>query len=216
MKIMIKILLVAMLGFLSACNDNEGEIEPEVPDSTRYVYIYFNLPYMSTSSEVDAQTMHNYIADGYTIHLSGAVSEEYETISNVNLNSSLRIETTGDVVISVEHPNYDATGISKEAYYSVDEVLLATGTKGELSLDLEFIQGYVLVTTSDQFDLNKYRLAINELSAEFNTTYYMTEELVISKISYDGMSVEIGNINVIGDGYVYYAFEDDNGNLNFM
>ena len=214
MKTTIKIFLVAMLGFLSACND-DAEMEPEVPNTTRYVYIYFNLPYMSAVSEVQTQSTHNYITDGYTIHLSGDISEEFETISNVNLHSTLKIETTGDVVISVEHSNYDASGISKEAYYSVEEVPLETGTIEELFLDLDFKQGYVLVTTSDQFDLNKYSLAINEIAAEFETTYYLTEEYVISKISYDMMSVEIGNNNAIGEGYVYYAFEDENGNLNF-
>lgn len=216
MKETTKIILLMIVFVFSSCYDSDSDSEPQEPEDPRYLYLSFMFEDMTSIDQIETSNDHTYMMEGYTVSFSGGISEVYETIHNVDLGEPLKFEANDDVVVSVSHPDFDETEVTEKAYYGIQEYHLDIETVDAFSLMLQPLQGYVIVTTDDEFDYEKYSLTINNSASDFNSVYYVSKQKVVSKITYDAMAVEIGDFNVIGDGLVYYAYEDEDGNLIFI
>lgn len=205
-----------LIGGLSACQDNDTDTAPQEPEDTRYIYLHFKLEYMTSADQTVLNSTHAYITEGYTVTFSGGVLEEYETIYDVDLTESIKFEANEDVVVRVTHPDYNEEDVTDSAYYGLEPYSLRIDSVDSFTLMLNPLQGYVIVNTDETFDLEKYSLTVNDEGSLFNKIYYVSKEIVVSEISYSSLAVAMGDANIIGDGLVYYAYEDEHGNLNFM
>ena len=214
MKIILKsvLLLIALMG-ITACQEDQSDMDPTEPEGPRYVYIYFDLERMPSAEKVGNENMHQYMEEGYTVSFSGAIDSNYETISNVDLGEPLKIEATGDIMIAVSHPEFEEDLIMTSAYYALEEYPLNAGEVDEFTIELNLLQGYVAVNADENFDIEKYDLRVNQEISEFDEVYYLTPPDVAVEIESNGLVTTKRAPNGIGDGLIYFVYEDENGNL---
>ncbi len=203
-------MVIGMVG----CQDSETQ-EPQEPVDDRYVQLSFELDYLETNDGLSAKSIHSYITKGYTITILNNQTSEELVYDNVNLLGTFTFETNEDVTISISHPDFEIDQMMTEAYYGVDEVYLNTSTVDEHSIDVALIQGYVYVNSEDGLE-SSCLVEINEKTAEFKTTYYLTSPEVIVAVTSGQMQIDRSSVNIIGSGVTYYVHQDEDGNLYFM
>ena len=203
-------MVIGMVG----CQDSETQ-EPQEPVDDRYVKLSFELDYLEINESLSANNNHNYITRGYTMTVVENQSLEVFIFDNVNLEDTFSFETNEDVTISISHPGFEIDQMMTEAYYGVDEVYLNTSTVDEHSIDVALLQGYVYVNSEEGLETSCL-VEINQKTAEFKTTYYLTSPEVIVTVISGQMQIDRSSANSIGSGVIYNVHVDEDGNLYFM
>lgn len=214
MKAIKNIITIVFFGIsLVGCYDSDLSSTPTDPDTPRYVYIHFDMEHMATEENSSSEIIHNYIQDGYTVEISGAIAEAYKTINDVDLTKPLELEANGDILVSVHHVDFIQNEVQTAAYYYSDSIKLAAGSIDEFYMDLYLLQGYIKVKTQEGFDKINNKLFVNDVFSNYEEVYYLSSENGIVGVETDGMVLESGQVNKTSEGVEYYVSYDENGNL---
>lgn len=204
-NLIIYLLIFAALASLLACQDSGDDMESIEPENPKY--LYFELEQMSSKEGEEVLGIHNYVEKGYSLVINDLVYYD------VNISEPFPIDASGDVTITLSHPDFDPDRVMEEAYYAIDSSTLDFETQDEVSVNAKLLQGYVIVTTDESLDTNNYNLRVNQVASIFEETYYLTSAVSVIEIVSNGLITDVGELNVIGEGVDYYAFENNDGHL---
>jgi len=176
-----KLIPLFILIILIGCNDDSPD-EPITTDPTpqsRSVRMSFSLPVESDddNSSNSGTLEHNYIYDGYTIEVSGMNMDTILYDKNL-LTGPFETEVSGDVTVSIYHPDFIASNLDTGAYFGVTDYVIPSASEQDVSIDLELVQGFVLVETVNNSDDLVKSLTINGYNSDLNTYYYTATDAV--------------------------------------
>ncbi|WP_152287961.1 hypothetical protein [Flavicella marina] len=189
---------------LISCNDTniEEEMPQEIVDPYE-VSIGFSLA-LQPGRDMDIE--HNYEKTGYKVTIKGGLVDGDMELTDVDLNQPILLEVTGEIEVTVKHPDFKKKKLGTVAYYGLDKYDVATSPgAGVISVPLELIQGYVAVEANDFMELFIEKVKIGKDEVELNTIYYTDETKKDIKVEVDVFDNEIKgeHQNVIGEGVVY-------------
>jgi len=140
------------------------EPEQQIPPAqqSRGLAVSFSIP--SESQE------HKYIYDGYTVLVYGVNRQDELTDINL-LDGPYQATISGDVNITILHPDFEATSISEYAYFGVNNQLISSSDE-QVLIELELVQGFVIVQSSDGTSNGINGISINNETAELDNYYY--------------------------------------------
>ncbi|MGB0838463.1 MAG: hypothetical protein ACPGRE_10210, partial [Flavobacteriaceae bacterium] len=176
-----KLIPLFALLLIFGCNDDSPD-EPITPDpapQSRSVRMSFSLPVESSSDDSsDPGTLeHTYIYDGYTIEVTGINIDTILYDKNL-LTGPFEAQVSGDVTVSIYHPDFIPSDLVTGAYFGIQDYLIPSASEQDVSIDLELVQGFVLVETVDNSDDLVKSLTINGYDANLNTYYYTATDAV--------------------------------------
>jgi hypothetical protein len=191
--------LMALL-FIVSCNDDTNtdvdDQEPINPDA-RSVRVSFSVP-----DETEADAGHNYVYDGYTVLVYGVNGETEFTDVNL-LTGPFEAQVDGDVAITIFHPDFEPTALSEMAYFGTTNQSLPASSQEEVTINLELVQGFVVVVAEDGSENLVTGLSINGVISELNTYYYTaTDQVTVYIQTARGIMTGTDDI-VIGGGVKY-------------
>ncbi|MGB0778408.1 MAG: hypothetical protein ACPGR7_10305 [Flavobacteriaceae bacterium] len=129
---------------------------------SRSLAVSFSIP--SESQE------HKYIYDGYTVLVYGENRQDELTDINL-LNGPYEATISGDIYISIFHPDFESTAIAEYAYFGVSNQQISSGEE-QVLIELELVQGFVLVESSDGTSDGINGISINDQAVELDNYYY--------------------------------------------
>jgi len=170
-----KVIPFLALMLIWSCNDDTttdvDDQEPVNPQS-RSVRMSFSVP-----SETEESTGHNYVYDGYTVLVYGVNGETQFTDVNL-LTGPFEAEVDGDVAVTIYHPDFEPTALVTEAYFGTTDQTIPSSSQDEVNINLDLVQGFVVVVAEDGSENLVTGLAINGVSSDLNTYYYTATDQV--------------------------------------
>lgn len=216
MKMKNKLLIflsMIFIGSMISCSDSTSEIDPVEPQEPRMVDIGFGLSLTPQGGPMAkaAEDLHTYITDGYTISITGGIAPGYENHTDVDLTLGLSVMVVGDIQVTVTHPSFNGDILDIVAYYGADSVTVLTGNSDVNSIDLELVQGFVLVTAEGNLDEVVTGVEIIEESSELDVVYYTAVPNIDVLVHTTGSSLEGNHPNIIGEGVQYMVTSTEDG-----
>lgn len=192
--------LFAFLLLFACGSDNstdDVDDQPIVDPDSRSIAVSF-----STPIDIEEPTGHQYIFDGYTVIIEGVNKDT--TFTDVNLlTGPFEAQVSGDVVITVFHPDFNPSALVTGAYFGLENAILPTSSQTDINIDLELVQGFVIVKTVDGAENQVSGLAINGTEANLNTYYYTaTDKVTVYIVTVNGILTGTDDL-VIGEGIKY-------------
>lgn len=145
-----------------------------------------------------------FITEGYSIHITGNRNQKSANYSNVDLKEDLSITITGDVEISISHPDFIADALSTKAYLGIDKSLVYEEDTDRQNIELSIVQGGVLISAPETLDNMITDVQILGKSSKFDVMYYTAAEMVDVNIYTIEGSLSAEQANVLG-GRMYYS-----------
>lgn len=127
------------------------------------------------------------------------------------MTQNLSIKVVGDIVVTVIHPNFDGSVLDIVAYYGATEVPMATGSSDVNSIDLELVQGYVMVTAEGNLDEVVTGVEILGQASELDVVYYTAVPTIDVLVETTGDSLAGQHSNVLGEGVQYMVISSEDG-----
>ena len=204
---------VLAIGSLVSCNDDSSEVSPVEPQEPRMVDIGFGLSLTPSGKAMakNAEDLHTYITDGYTITITGGIDPDYANHTEVDLTQNLSIKVVGDIVVTVSHPSFDGNVLDIVAYYGANEVPVATGSSDVNSIELELVQGFVMVTADENLDQVVTGVEILGQTSDLDVVYYTAVPTVDVLVDTTGDSLTGQHSNVLGEGVQYNVTSTEDG-----
>lgn len=170
--------LVVLTIVLTSCKKNQ-----ELDHSTDPHFVNIGLQLEMTSnkkSETINSVGHNYITEGYKVGITGLLTGGDILIEDVDLNNwNYSVEVTGDIRITIWHPDFDGTIVSTDAYYGAEDQKLLTSNNSSVTAKVTLQQGYTIVEAIDGAENLIEAISINGLEAELDTYYYTAMDVDI-------------------------------------
>lgn len=215
-NILFTIVSVLFLGVLSSCTNNTVEEEvPIEPLEPRMIHLGFDGLILIPSEEgVSAKSdpLHTYITDGYNVQITGGVAPEDSYLTNVDLTEGLSFEVTGDIVMTVSHPNFYSNNVLQEAFYGIQSYTVPTGSSDHNIVPLNLVQGFVMVTSDELAEPLITSIRILGQPAELDVVYYIDAPVVDVLVETDGYGTLRGEHNTeLGEGVQYNVTISDDG-----
>lgn len=210
---MVIVLSILTISSLISCNDGTTDMDPVEPQEPRMVDIGFGLsltPNKGPQAKYN-EDLHTYITDGYTITITGGIDPDYAYHTNVDLTANLSIKVVGDIQVTVSHPDFDGGSIVEVAYYGADAVPVNTGSSDVNSIDLELVQGFVLVTAEGNLDEVVTGVEILGEVSELDVVYYTAVSTIDVVVYTNGDTLEGSHTNQLGEGVQYMVTATEDG-----
>lgn len=169
----IVLLSIITLGSMTSCSDDSSEGAPVEPQEPRMVSLGFDglfLESKGAQAKGGVDISHFYEYKGYTVNITGGISPEYATNTDVDLEAGLQVEVVGDIQVTVFHPSFDGQALSTIAYYGVENDPLDTSIEDAPNVNTKLVQTFVYVTEEVEGLINS--LTIRGIDADKNVAYY--------------------------------------------
>lgn len=204
------LLSVLVFGVLFSCSDSTSDSTPVEPQEPREIQLGFDGLVLvpeegGMMSKVGVKSIdHNYITDGYIIEITGAVAPGDAYHTDMDLTQGLTVEVSGDIQITVKHPNFYSNNVLTEAFYGIEDYPVPTGSSDVNIVPLELVQGFVMVTSDELIEPVITEVRILGLEKELNTIYYTDAANVDVIVRTDGYGNLQGNhATELGEGVQY-------------
>ncbi|MDG1803714.1 hypothetical protein, partial [Flavicella sp.] len=95
---------------LISCNDEKGEvaiIEKGEYKKTELKFLFPEMEVMSQGNDSPAAINDDHIITGYRVHITGDIHPSDKNFSEIDLSEGLEVLTNGNIVITIEHPDFD-------------------------------------------------------------------------------------------------------------
>lgn len=211
-SVKVVLLSIVTVGVLASCNDDTSETSPVEPQDPIEVRIGFEGYTLTPEPEGQRKvaTMsteeipHIYQTQGYTVEISGGVSNGKEIFTGIDLDDpeGLSFTSVGDVSVKVFHPDFvgNENGVTKLAYYGTESQEITYGTT-ETLIQTELVQGFVIVTEGEGADNVITGLEINTIEGKSkDIPYYSADPNFVVFITTTGQDLTGTASNVIGAG----------------
>jgi len=211
MKNIFKILVLATVVLVSSCSSDDDSNVNDPGLVSHEVSIDMSLGMTSRSS-----FEHNYVYDNYNISITGPNLVNGDVnLTNQNLQDySISLQVTGDVQITVSHPDFVASDLMETAYYGIENLTLPTATEEQVTAELILVQGFTVITAINGAENLVTGITINDTTVGLDIPYYTAassvEVLVENTL---GNTLEGSHEVVYGEGSVY-TVNAVNGTIN--
>lgn len=196
------IYLISICGtILISCNDEKSEvaiIEKGEYKRTELKFLFPEMEAMSQGNDSSAVINDDHITTGYRIHITGDIHPSDKNFSEIDLGEGLEVLTNGNIVITIEHPDFDPNALSTKSYYGVDELNLYLKEKRLEEVQMDYVQGRVLVVAEKALDDSIEQLNILGESAIFDVIYYTASEMIAVEIITREGSFKNEHANMLG------------------
>jgi len=207
---MLVLSVIAISSFV-ACDDDSSEDIGE-PQEPKMINIGFGISLTpqngASANEIE---LHTFIKDGYTVVISGGISPNDEVHTNVNLEETLMVEVVGDIVVTVSHPDFNDNTIDTVAYFGIKDFTVDTSGENVNIIDLELVQGYVLVTAENGLSNVVTSVLILGQPVVLDVVYYTNAPLVDVIVETTGNTLTAQHTNVLGEGVQYMISSSSEG-----
>ncbi|MDG2279215.1 MAG: hypothetical protein P8L42_01145 [Flavicella sp.] len=198
---------------LISCNDEKGEvaiIEKGEYKKTELKFLFPEMEVMSQGNDSPAAINDDHIITGYRVHITGDIHPSDKNFSEIDLSEGLEVLTNGNIVITIEHPDFDPNALSTKSYYGVDEINLYLKEKRLEEVQMDFVQGRVVVLAEETLDDVIEQVNILGQSAIFDVTYYTASEMIAVEIITNEGSFKNEHANMLGEEthYVLNSLEE--------
>jgi hypothetical protein len=119
-----------------------------------------------------------FITEGYSIHITGNIHQKHANHSNVDLKEDLSILITGDVEVSISHPDFMADSLSTKAYLGVVESVAYEEDVDMSNIEMSLVQGGVFIMAPETLDSVITDVKILGKSSKLGMMYYTAAEMV--------------------------------------
>lgn len=205
--IVLTILSISVLGVLSSCNNPIEEDMPVEPLEPRVISLGFEGLILTPNPDgfsAKSDPLHTYITDGYTIRITGAIDPSDAYLTDIDLNEGVSVVVTGDIVMTVSHPNFSENSLQTEAFYGVQDYPVATGSNDVNVVSLELVQGFVMVTSDENAESFIKEVRIAGHQKELDVVYYTNlQQVEVRVATYDHGELRGSHTTVIGEGVQY-------------
>lgn len=198
---------------LISCNDEKGEvaiIEKGEYKKTELKFLFPEMEAMSQGNDSSAAINDDHINTGYRVHITGDIHPSDKNFSEIDLGEGLEVLTNGNIVITIEHPDFDPNALSTKSYYGVDEMNLYLKEKRLEEVQMDYVQGRVVVLAEETLDDVIEQVNILGESAIFEVTYYTASEMIAVEIITNEGSFKNEHANMLGEEthYVLNSLEE--------
>jgi len=203
-KLTIIVLSILAISSFVACDDDSTlEGDPEVPQAPRMVSLGFSLSLVLHNELAALETVfHTYVKDGYTVVISDGFSPDKIHV-DVNLEEILKVEVSGDIVVTIFHPSFQNNTIDTVAYFGIEELTVNIVEKFVNVIDLELVQGFVLVKAEEGLASEITSVQVLRQSAELDVVYYTNAPVIFVVVKTTSGDLRGRNKNILGEGVQY-------------
>lgn len=179
------------------------------------MYIGFTINMESNPKGLDPMSKslitHTYEKHGYKVIIQGAIAGGQLILTDVDLTEVIELKATGDIYITVEHPNFNKSDLATIAYFGTIDYRVQLENEGISAVELELVQGFVMVIAEGKVEDKIRSIRISGESAQLDVVYYID----VPKVEVDvdlgrGGDLSGEHDTVLGEGVVYEVV-DDNG-----
>lgn len=198
-----KVMLISIIivGAMISCNDDTNHDSQEMFHEPRELDLIFEL---NNEVDPDSNKTHTYVTEGYTVSITGGIEPQYKIHKNVNLSKPISIVTTGEIKITVSHPDFVTEDLSELAYLGVNSIPLEVeGTNDMVFIHLDMVQAFVLVSAEE--NLNELITSVEVLGKiiDLDSIYYTGSEMLEVKIVNIDNTMVNEYANILGSGVEY-------------
>ena len=215
------LLAILTIGVLASCNDDTSETAPMEPQDPIEVNLGFEGYTLTPEPEGqrkvakmnDSEIPHIYQTQGYTVEITGGVSNGSIVFTDIDLAAAEGISFTavGDVDVKVFHPDFVELAVTEQAYYGVENQSIPYGT-AEALIKTKLVQGFVIVTEGDGAENVITGLDVNTIQNKVkDVPYYSASANFVVNVYTTGQDLTGTAANTIGAGVRFTV--DSNGQL---
>lgn len=226
-----RVFIYGLVYLLISCADSVSLDESEyngIGDISYEVNLGFspNLEIKSNASTREVSVTHNYVYTGYDVTIVGKVVGGDLNLTDVDLRETISVEIFGDIIVSVNHPNFVVDAVVDMAYLDLQDYQFRYPSDGDggprakpggsgdpydpvddnYVLPLELVQGYVKIQAEGAILNFINKITIDGELSDVNTVYYTGKEddNMITEVSFPfGIVLKGIYPNRIGNGVVY-------------
>ena len=215
------LLAILTIGMLASCNDDTSETAPVEPQDPIEVQLGFEGYTLTPGPEGqrkvgkmdDSNIPHIYQTQGYTVEITGGVSNGSVVFTGVDLAApdGLSFTAVGDVIVKVFHPSFTELAVSEEAYYGTENKTITYGTSTAI-IKTDLVQGFVIVTEGTGAENVITGLDVNTITGKSKEIpYYSADANFVVNVYTTGQDLTGTAANTIGAGVRFTV--DSNGQL---
>ncbi|MDG1803719.1 hypothetical protein [Flavicella sp.] len=215
------LLAILTIGMLVSCNDDTSETAPVEPQDPIEVQLGFEGYTLTPEGEgqrkvgkmEDSNIPHVYQTQGYTVEITGGVSNGKVIFSGIDLAApeGLSFTAVGDVSVKVFHPDFIEVAVTEEAYYGTENQSITYGT-AEALITTDLVQGFVIVTEGEGAENVITGLDVNTVTGKSkDVPYYSADANFVVNVYTTGQDLTGTATNDIGAGVRFTV--DSNGQL---
>lgn len=202
MRLLINYLLFIPI-ILASCNKEDGLNESNENREETEVNLIFDFTNFNQEELTDENFSEDFITDGYQIQIKGNVHPKYTSFSNVNLKEKLPVIVMGDIEVTVSHPDFDSDALSTKAYFGTEYDKYNTNETTNIRIELEVVQGAVLITAPESLDNVLTEVEIMGKSSLLDVMYYTASEMVTISIASTQGDLSDEYANMLGESKIY-------------